>query len=327
MALPMKQVRYTPSDQAIPREQYSALLDNRKETFSGFSWDFIPRSTFADTPEQRLQTYENLWAKGDFQFWLATYQDTLFDLKANGEAYKFWRNKVRARIHDLKTADVLAPMQQPHAFGCKRVSLEDHYFEIFNESHVTLVDVSANGTPIERITEHGVKTTDKEIEVDVIVCATGYDAVTGGLTQIDIRGRGGRLLREKWANGAQTFLGMASHDFPNMFFTYGPQAPTAFCNGPTCAELQGNWILNTMNHIKEHALQTIEVKEESQKQWKELVWKLASKTLLPAVDSWYMGTNIPGKPREPLVYLGGVSTYHKTLEDVAAKGYEGLTLA
>lgn len=327
MALPMKQVQYTPPEQAIPREQYPDLLAHRRDSFSGFSWNFIPRSTFADTLEQRLQTYEKLWAEGDFQFWLATYQDTLFDPKANEEAYKFWRDKTRARINDCKVADILAPMQQPHAFGCKRVSLEDHYFEIFNQLHVALVDVSESGSPIERITEKGVKTTTEEYEFDVIVCATGYDAVTGGLTQIDIRGRDGVVLREKWEDGAKTFLGMASRGFPNMFFTYGPQAPTAFCNGPTCAELQGDWILRLMNHAKEQSLQTLEVLEESEAQWKELIWKLADASLLSSVDSWYMGTNIPGKHREPLVYLGGVPTYSKTLDEIAAKGYEGFALA
>lgn len=327
MALPMKQTQYDPPTQAIPREQYADLFEQRKDSFSGFSFNFIPRSTFADTPEQRIEIYEKLWAEGDFQFWLATYIDMLFDPKANEEAYNFWRDKVRARISDPKVADILAPMQQPHAFGCKRVSLEDRYFEIFNQANVTLVDVSDKGTPIERITEHGIKTKDEEHDFDLIVCATGYDAVTGGLTQIDIQGRAGVTLKERWVDGAETYLGMASYSFPNMFFTYGPQAPTAFCNGPTCAELQSNWILRAMEYVKEQGFDTIEVQKQSQQEWKQLIWKLANASLLPSVDSWYMGTNIPGKPREPLIYLGGVPTYYKTLEDVAAKDYEGFTLA
>ena len=324
MALPMKQVQYTPPAQAVPYDQYPNLFAHRKDSFSGFSFNFIPRSTFSDAAEQRRGVYERLWAHGDFQFWLATYQDMLFDRKANAEAYSFWRDKVRARINDPKIADILAPIQQPHPFGCKRVSLETHYFDIFNQDNVTLVDVSAKGTPITRITERGVKTQDQEYDFDMIICATGYDAVTGGLTQIDIRGRNG-LLKDRWADGVKTFLGMASHGFPNMFFTYGPQAPTAFCNGPTCAELQGDWILQMMDFMTQRRLQTIEVMEQSQKEWKELILQLTGASLLPEANSWYMGTNIPGKLREPLVYLGGVPTYYRTLNKVATKEYKEFT--
>lgn len=188
------------------------------------------------------------------------------------------------------------------------------------------MDVSQEDSPIQCLTEKGIKTEEGEHEVDVIVCATGYDAVTGGLTQIDICGRGGMSLKDAWKEGAKTYLGMASHGFPNMFFTYGPQAPTALCNGPTCAELQGDWILNVMNHAKQHSLTAVEVQQQAQQEWKDLIWKLANASLLPNVDSWYMGTNVPGKLREPLIYLGGVPTYYKTLEEVAENGYEGFVL-
>lgn len=323
----MKQVQYNLPTQALPRKEYPDLFTHRKDSFSGLSFNFIPRCTFADTPSQRLEVYDKLWAEGDFQFWLATYWDMLFDPKANEEAYTFWRDKVRARIDDEKVKDVLAPMKQPHAFGCKRVSLENGYFEIFNRGNVELLDVSEKGAPVQCVTERGVRTKDREHEVDVIVCATGYDAITGGLTQIEIRGRSGVTLKDAWEDGANTYLGMASHGFPNMFFTYGPQAPTAFCNGPTCAELQGDWILNVLDYMKECEMMTVDVQEQAQKEWKELIWKLSSATLLPTVDSWYMGTNVPGKAREPLIYLGGVQKYYKTLDEVAEKGYEGFDLA
>lgn len=326
MALPMKQIHYDPPAQALPREHYPDLFTHRKDSFSGLSFNFIPRSTFTDTSEQRREVYEDLWAGGDFHFWLATYADMLFDPRANEEAYNFWCEKTRARIQDRNIKDILAPQKQPHAFGCKRISLENGYFEIFNQENVTLVDASRTGSPIQCITEKGIQTKEGEHEVDIIVCATGYDAVTGGLMQIDIRGRGGVSLEDAWKDGTKTYLGMASQGFPNMFFTYGPQAPTAFCNGPTCAELQGDWILNVMNHAKQHRLTAVEVQSQAQEEWKDLIWKLASASLLPAVDSWYMGTNVPGKLREPLIYLGGVPTYHNTLEEVAEKGYEGFTL-
>ncbi|EUC40477.1 hypothetical protein COCMIDRAFT_41201 [Bipolaris oryzae ATCC 44560] len=327
MSLPMGQVDYEPPQQAIPKPDYPKLFAERSGSFSGFSFNFLPRSTFDDTPERRLKTYEELWKQGDFKFWLATYSDMIFTQEANREAYNFWRDKTRAKINSPKVADILAPMEQPYPFGCKRISLENEYFEMYNKMNVSLVDVSDKGTPIQEITEIGVKTIDNEYEFDYIISATGYDAITGGLKQIDIRGSSGESLSEHWKDGTKTYLGMAVAGFPNMFFTYGPQAPTAFCNGPTCAELQGNWILQMINYVKRNSLRKIQAQEMSEDAWKELVWKLANASLLPSVDSWYMGTNVPGKTREPLIYLGGVPSYYKIINETAASGYNGFTIS
>ncbi|KAK8016597.1 hypothetical protein PG993_014786 [Apiospora rasikravindrae] len=323
-SLPMRQVEYQDGEQEIPRENYPDFFRGRTDSFGGFDFNFLGRSTFDDDPEKRRETYENLWAEGDFKFWLATYQDLLFDSVANREAYNFWRDKTRAKIHDARVQDVLAPMKQPYSFGCKRVSLENGYFEIFNESHVHLVDVKS--TPIKEITPKGIKTSEKEWEFDYIICATGFDSITGSLKQIDIRGPSGQSLQEHWKNATYTHMGLSVSGFPNMFFSYGPQAPTPFCNGPTCAELQGDWILGLMNHMRDKGLKRAEAEEESEKKWRELVLKYANATLLPTTRSWYMGDNIPGKPREPLLYLGGVPTYYKTLGEVAKNGYTGFKL-
>jgi cation diffusion facilitator CzcD-associated flavoprotein CzcO len=284
-SLPMGQVDYALPKQACPKPKYPDLFAGRLDSFAGLDYDFLQRSTFDDTQEQRLKLYEELWKEGDFKFWLATYQDMLSDKKANHEVYKFWRDKTRARINDAKVADVLAPMEQPYAFGCKRISLENEYFEIYNRTNVSLVDVSDKGTPIQEITKKGIKTALGEYEFDYIISATGYDAITGGLKQIDIRGLSGKSLSEHWNSGATTYLGMAATGFPNLFFTYGPQAPTSFCNGPACAELQGNWVLQTLNYIKEKSLHKIVAKKESEDQWKALIWKIANASLLPSVDS------------------------------------------
>lgn len=326
MALPMRQVYYDGDEQAAPKSEYPSFYNRRTQCFSGFDFDFLSRGTFEDTPEQRRQTYEDLWKEGDFRYWLATYRDMLFDPAANREAYNFWRDKTRARIHDSSLHETLAPTTQPHAFGCKRISLENGYFEIYNEPHVRLVDVSA--TPIADVTPTGIRTSDGEDQAfDYIILATGYDAITGGLTQIDIRGPDGACLKDKWdARGARTFLGMASAGFPNMFFTYGPQAPTALCNGPTCAELQGNWIAGVMRHMREEGLEEIEAEVESEDGYVKLVDELAYSTLLPGTRSWYMGDNIPGKPRQPLIFLGGVHTYHAKLSECAERGYAGFRL-
>ncbi|EUC29071.1 hypothetical protein COCCADRAFT_40514 [Bipolaris zeicola 26-R-13] len=201
--------------------------------FSGFSFNFLPRSTFDDTPEQRLKTYEELWKQEDFKFWLAKYNDMLFTQEANREAYNFWRDKTRARIKEPKVADILAPMEQPYAFGCKRISLENDYIKMYEKPNVSLVDIRDKGTPIQEITETRIKTIDNEYEFDYIISTTGYEVTTGGLKQIDIRSSLGESLSEHWKDDTKTYLGMAVAGFPNMFFTYGPQAPTTLCNEPT----------------------------------------------------------------------------------------------
>jgi hypothetical protein len=281
----MAQVNYDLPKQALPKPDYPKLFAGRTDSFSGFSFNFIPKSTFDDTPEERQKVYEDLWAKGDFKFWLATYYDMLFTKDANREAYNFWRDKTRAKNNDSKIADILAPMEQPYAFGCKRISLEKGYFEIYNKPNVSLVDTSEKGTPIQEITEKGIKTTNQEYEFDYIISATGYDAITGGLAQIDIKGVSGESLKDHWKDGAKTYLGLAVSNFPNMFFTYGPQAPTALCNGPTCAQLQGDWILKAMDHMKSKSLKKMEAQKESEDQYKKLIWTLANASLLPSVDS------------------------------------------
>lgn len=230
-ALPMKQVNYKDGEQALGREAYPDLFKGRPLSFSGFSFSPIRHNTFDDSPERRQAFYEALWKEGDFKFWLASYQDLLSAKAANDEAYAFWREKTRARIQDPRVRDLLAPMAAPYSFGCKRISLEQGFFEIFNEPHVHLVDV--NSTPVEAVTGKGIRTSEKEWEFDYIICATGFDSITGGLKQIDIKRTSGEPLAEYWKHETRTYLGMAVSGFPNMFFSYGPQGPTALCNGPT----------------------------------------------------------------------------------------------
>lgn len=283
LALPMKQINFKEGEQELPREAYPHLFENRRNSFGGFNFNFIPRSTFDDPPEKRQEVYEELWKHGDFHFWLATYQDMLFTREANKEAYDFWKSKVRARLPDARLRDILAPEIQPHGFGCKRISLENGFYEIFSQPNVSLVDV--NSTPIVEVTERGIKTTEKEWEFDYVVCATGFDAVTGGLLQMGIQGKEGQLLTDKWRHGTKTYLGIAVSGFPNMFFTYGPQAPTALCNGPTCAEYQGDFIVGMMKHMREQGLKRVEIGAQAEQAWGEDVRKFAYSSLLPETNS------------------------------------------
>ncbi|KAM0350051.1 hypothetical protein ACHAP4_010169 [Fusarium culmorum] len=319
LALPMKQIKYSPK--SIPEDRYKEVYQGRHDSFSGFDFNFLPRNTFSDDPKSCLALYEELWAHGDFHFWLATYQDMLFDEKANEEACNFWKSKVRPRINDPRHQELLAPEKQPYSFGCKRISLENGYFEIFNQPNVSLVDV--NTTPVVEVTERGIKTTEKEREFDIVVCATGFDAITGGMLDMNITGASGLKLTDKWKIGAKTCLGMAVAGFPNMFFTYRPQAPTALCNGPTCAESQGEFNVSLMKYMSKHGSHVVETLQESEAEWGATVRGFANASLLPSTKSWYMGDNIPGKPRECLIYLGGVPTYTNTLKGCGDSGYKG----
>lgn len=195
------------------------------------------------------------------------------------------RDKTRARIHDERLKDKLAPQRAPHHFGCKRVSLEQTYFETFNLPNVHLVDIIE--TPVLEVTPTGITTTAQTWTFDTVICATGFDAVTGGLLQMGIRGRDGLSLKEKWEGqrGVRTWLGMASEGFPNMFFTYGPQAPTPFCSGPTCAEMQGEWIVEALKHMRDERLSIIEATEESEEVWAEETRKMMFASLMPTAKS------------------------------------------
>jgi cyclohexanone monooxygenase len=325
LCLPMNQKRLDAAANQRLRESYPEFFRKRAESFGGFEYDVNPKSALAVSPEERKASYEELWALGGFKFWLGNYSDMLFDDAANLTAYEFWRDKVRARIKNPAVAEKLAPTKPPHPFGVKRPSLEQWFFDIFNEDHVELVDLKES--PIQSVTPTGVQTRDREHPLDVLVMATGFDAVTGGLINIDIRGTDGATLREKWKKGVRTYQGLTNAGYPNMMVTYGPQAPTAFCNGPSSAEYQGDFIVECLGYLRTHGLTRIEPTREAEEAWRNQCADLAQATLFPKADSWYMGANIPGKVREMLMYSGGLPMYLKELRDSAAKGYAGYELA
>jgi cation diffusion facilitator CzcD-associated flavoprotein CzcO len=324
LALPMQQRRLDVATQHRMKAHYPALFRRRIETFGGFEFDFNGKSALEVTPEVRRAVYEAAWKEGGFHFWLGTFSDTLMDEASNLTAYEFWRDKTRQRIQDPAVARKLAPDVPPHPFGVKRPSLEQFYYEVFNQNNVDLVDL--RDSPIERITPAGVKTGDREHELDILVLATGFDAVTGGLTQIEIRGTQGLTLGEKWAQGARAHLGMASAGFPNLLFIYGPQSPSGFCNGPTCVEVQGDWVVGCLKDLRARGIQRIEATSAAENAWSEHVDELTAMTLFPRADSWYMGANIPGKARQLLNYPGGLPLYRQKCGDCVAKDYEGFVL-
>ena len=322
LAMPMGQRTLTPEDQAELKAGLPARFDSRADTFAGFDFDFIPTNAVDVSDEERTAGYERLWRAGGFRFWLAVYQDTLFDQRSNDYAYAFWRDKVRARIKDPALAEKLAPTTPIHPFGVKRPSLEQNYYDVYNQDNVHLVDV--NETAIEAITERGIRTADGvEREFDIIVLATGFDSVSGGLTRLDIRGTDGELLRDKWASGVRTHLGMATAGFPNMLFLYGPQSPSGFCNGPTCAEIQGEMVVETVDHLLRHGRPRFEATPEAEAEWTDHVAALVAPTLFGKAKSWYMGANIPGKPIQSLNYPGGLPLYRAKYAESKEHDYAG----
>jgi cyclohexanone monooxygenase len=324
LALPMQQQVLDEPSQHAMKAHYPEWFRQRAQSAGGlFDVAADERSALEVSTEERLAVFEAAWQKGGFHFWGGTFSDIALDREANRLAYEFWREKTRARIKDPVMADKLAPADPPHPFGTKRPSLEQWYYEVFNQDNVTLVDVREE--PIEEITPTGVRTGSRHYELDILVLATGFDAGTGGLTQLDIRGLSGRTLEDTWSTGVQTYLGLGIPDFPNLLMLYGPQSPTAFCNGPTCAELQGDWVVDCLSYLRDNGLTRIEAKAAAGESWTQHMADLAAGTLLPLADSWYMGANIPGKPRQLLHHLG-LQEYLAFCRESAENGYSGFNL-
>jgi cation diffusion facilitator CzcD-associated flavoprotein CzcO len=323
-ALPMRQTKLDDDKIRRMKEDYPAMYERRAKMFSGMDFEFLAKSALEVSDDEREAIFERLWETGGFTPWLGTFYDVLFNEGANRAAYRFWRKKTQARISDPAVAEILAPAEPIHPFGVKRPSLEQHFYEIFNQPNVSLVDLRA--TPIERVTRSGIKTATGEHDLDILVLATGFDAITGGLTSIDIRGTRGETLSEKWAKGVQAHLGLASAGFPNLLFVYGPQSPNAFCNGPTCAELQGDWIAELLNYLRQGNYSRLEATVAAEEAWREQVLEMADASLFPRAESWYRGANIPGKNREFLSFTGGLPAYMAKCRESAERGYEGFAI-
>ncbi|TCZ60895.1 flavin-containing monooxygenase [Roseicella aquatilis] len=325
LALPMRQRKLDHAEHERMKAHYPEWFALRSRTFAGFDYDMIPKNALEVSAAERRATYEALWEQGGFVPWLGTYQDMFSNEAANLTAYEFWRDTVRARIKDPTLAEKLAPTTPPHPFGVKRPCLEQWYYEVYNQSNVRLVDL--NEDPIERVTRTGVRTRSGEHPLDILVMATGFDSLTGGLTAIGLRGTEGETLGQKWGRGVRAHLGMASAGFPNLLYIYGPQSPSAFCNGPTCAELQGEWVVACLEYLRRHDLTRIEATHAAEEDWRGHVQEMTETSLFPRARSWYMGANIPGKPRELLAYPGGLPMYLQKTRDCAEAGYSGFTLA
>ena len=295
------------------REQNSqryAALDNNPNSVSALE---VPAA-------ERESSYQQRWDAGGLPF-LASFNDLATSLEANKTAAEFIRNKIRGIVKDPIVAELLCPQT---VMGCKRLCVDSDYYQTFNRDNVSLVDV--NACPIEGITGAGIKTAEKEYEFDILIMATGFDAMTGALLGIDIRGRQGLSLREKWQHGPKNYLGLAVHGFPNFFTITGPGSPSVLANMIVAIEQHVEWIGDCLQHLRENSVATIEASSKAETRWVRLVNKIANRTLFPSgCNSWYTGANIPGKPRIFMPYLGYPS-YVEKCEQVANSGYRGFEL-
>ena len=314
-------------DQAFLKEvkaNYREILDEAKHTAAGFPYDASETSALEVSDEERQETYERLWEKGGFHFMLGSYSDIATDRRANDTASEFIRQKIREIVNDPETAERLLP--RDHPFSSKRALIDTNYFDTYNRDNVDLVDI--RHFPIEEITATGLRTADgQEYEVDTIVFATGYDAMTGTFFNIDIAGREGRQLREKWSEGPTTYLGVATADFPNMFMITGPQSPSVLSNMPVSIEQHVEWISDFIEYLREHAIDVVDADPQAEVDWVQHVSDIADQTMYMLADSWYLGANIPGKPRVFMPYAGGVGPYRERCDDIAANSYEGFVMS
>ena len=322
-SVPAQNAPLTPEFRAWTKTHYEELRSLVRSTTNGHPFTISERSALDATPQEREALYEAAWEKGGLQF-RATFGDLLSSKPANDTAAEFLKRKIRGIVQDPATAELLADIDHPYA--AKRPPIDSNYFETFNRPNVSLVDVRS--APIARITPDGIETQDgKSYPLDIIVFATGFDAMTGPLLRIDIQGREGVSLREAWSAGPRSYLGLQVAGFPNMFTITGPGSPSVLCNMPVAIEQHVEWITDCIAHLRAEGVARIEAKPEAADDWVAQVNAAADATLLPqASSSWYLGANVPGKPRVFMPYAGGMAHYSGICADVAAKGYAGFTL-
>ena len=309
-------------EQASIRASYDATFELCRSTFGGFLHDSIKDKALDATSQERAAFWNRLYDEPGFGIWMANYRDVLVNAEANALLSSFIADKIRSRVHDPRLAEKLIPTN--HGFGTRRIPLETGYYEVYNQPNVRLVDISE--TSIVRIDATGIETTSEHHDLDVIIYATGFDAVVGPFNRIDIRGVGGVTLRDVWSNGPRTYLGLMVASFPNMFITVGPHNAAAFCNMPRCIELNVEWFAELIHTMTTAGQTRIEATASAQETWMAEVETLAERMLLSKVNSWFTGinTNTAGRSeRAVLLYVGGFPAYQDRCHDVAVNGYAG----
>ena len=324
--VPARNGKVDPEVAKARKADYEGIIKRTRESFFGQEHYFIPKSVLEVSVEEREREFDRMWDAGGFAFWLANYQDMFFNPEANEVIADYLRRKIRKTVKDPKVAERLMP--KGHYYGTKRQPLDTNYYETFNRDNVLLVDAKTDGA-IEEITEKGIRAGGKEYEFDIIVFATGFDALTGPFKALNIAGRKGVKLDQAWSEGPRSYLGIMVAGFPNMFTITGPQSPSVLTNMPVAIEQHVEWVTDCIDNMRKNGQTTIEPKTDAQDAWVSHVNEVVGATLMVSANSWYMSANIPGKPKAFLPYLGpeGVGGYRRKCEEIAAKGYEGFSLA
>lgn len=301
------------------KSRYPEIFKRCNETIAGFIHEPDPRSTFDLDHDERENFYEDIWSQPGFKKWFGNFRDLMTDREANELYCEFVRKKIRERVEDPGVAEMLCP--KDHHFGAKRIPLETNYYEAYNRENVQLVDVRS--APIEQITPEGIRTSDRDYEFDIIIYATGFDAITGELTRMDIRGTENKSIREHWKDGPKNYMGLQTSGFPNLFIENG----AVFCNFTRCAEVTAEFVSKCIVYMEDNGLNKIEASVEAEEEWGKHSNHLIRNMLTSDVNSWFFGTNVPGKSRTFLFYAGGGPAYRKKCDEVANNNYEGFDLS
>jgi cyclohexanone monooxygenase len=321
-SIPAHNAELTAEERDAFRKNYPEIRRfAREEARNGIYAELPDRGALDDGDNARRARFEQRWAKGGLTFMLA-YNNLILDKAANDTAAGFVREKIAEIVQDPETAKRLQP--DDHPIGSKRICVDTDYYATFNRSNVTLVDIKSD--PIEEILSNAVRTRARNHEIDALVLATGFDAMTGSVARIDIRGRRSQTLTQKWAEGPRTYLGLMSEGFPNLFIITGPGSPSVLSNMIVSIEQHVDWITDAIAWMGDRGLEAMEAGREAEDQWVAHVNEVAHATLYPQANSWYMGANIPGKPRIFMPYIGGVGVYRRICNEIAAKEYEGFVM-
>jgi cation diffusion facilitator CzcD-associated flavoprotein CzcO len=320
-SLPARNRKLRPQEVADMKAHYRDFRQQQRESGFGVPVPMPTKSALEVSDEERDKTFEAAWESGSLVNLLTAYQDLTTDQAANDTAKTWIHRKIHEIVRDQTVADALSP---EYPVGTKRPCLDTNYYETYNRPNVHLVNLRRE--PLVEVTEKGIRTASTDYEFDVIVYATGFDAMTGALTGVDIRGRDGLSLKETWRAGPRTYLGIGSVGFPNLFMITGPGSPSVLSNMVVSIEQHVDWVAGAIEHLRTQGLRTIEPTTAAQDEWVDHVNEIASYTLYPKADSWYMGANVPGKTRVFMPYAGGVGEYRKKCDEIAAKGYEGFAL-
>jgi cyclohexanone monooxygenase len=319
-SVPARNEYLTPEYLQAAKAEYPALRAKARGRPTGFYFPFNMKPALEAAPEERERLYEEAWERGGLPF-LGTFGDLLFEKAANDTIADFARRKIRQLVKDPATADLLCP---DNVFGCKRLCVDTSYFETYNLPHVKLVDVSK--TPIERFTADGIEVDGIAYPLDAVVCATGFAAMTGSFDKIRITGRNGLTLAEKWRAGPRAYLGIASAGFPNLFTITGPGSPSVLASMIQAIEQHVDWLADCMAHMRDVGAATIEPKREDEDAWVEHVTDVSTVSLRSTCSSWYVGANIPGRPRVFMPYIGGFPVYVQKCNEVMSAGFDGFVL-